>query len=156
MPEFRSLASLLKPEQAAAACVEIAKALPAPVASAPQRDEGAGREARLFYATLRERLDAAVAGLLEGIANEVLARELHLAPCDLEQIVTRLYGAYARHEPLRVRIHPGDRAQAAPCALPVYEDEALQAGDVVLELRDASVDARLHLRLADVLERPRA
>lgn len=142
------------PEPLSEACGEIEHEPAAAAQAVPERHCPSAREARLFYATLRERLDAAVEELLGRIARDVLVRELQLAPCDIGQLVARVHAAYVCHHPLRVRVHPGDAEDAASCGLPVFADETLERGDAVLELRDASVDARLQSRIVDLLERP--
>ena len=142
------------PEPLSQACSEVADEPDAAAQPVPERHDPGAREARLFYATLRERLDAAVEELLGRIARDVLVRELQLAPCEIGQLVARVHAAYVCHQPLRVRVHPGDAGDATSCGLPFFADETLERGDAVLELRDASVDARLQTRIADLLERP--
>jgi hypothetical protein len=107
--------------------------VPVPVAAPEARaDDGATfersaalREARLFR----------------------VARELQLAPCDVARIVERVQ----RSAPVvAVRVAAADAAQVTQ--LPVVIDDALQPGDAVLEVAGGTVDARLGVRLAHVLE----
>lgn len=110
------------------------------------------RSVRLFHATLRERIDAAVPLLLEDIAANVLARELRLAPAEIGRICERALARFASEKPLCVRMHPADAARHV-LPIPVRPDVQLRAGDAILELRDgAFVDATLGVRLAAVLE----
>lgn len=153
--EFRTFAQLLAPPPApSAACA------PQPLPE-PPREEDADLDAerrailasaRLFHARLREMMDEARDALLCDLACEVLARELAIAPADVQRIIERLYEQFAHEEPIAVRVHPAD-AHAVRCGLPIREDAALQPGDAVLELRFGSVDARLGVRLESVLDR---
>jgi flagellar biosynthesis/type III secretory pathway protein FliH len=105
------------------------------------------REARLFRARLADALDAAAARLIRELASEVLARELKLAPCDIDVLVRRIH---ERAPVVRVRVAPADvpHLRAAPCVA----DPALAAGDALVELHGGALDARLGVRLATVLD----
>ena len=111
------------------------------------------REARLFRARLADAFDDAVARLLRELASDVLARELRLAPCDVAAIVRRIVQSAPV---LRVRVAAIDRARGVPlprgCDVAVVEDPALAGGDAIVELAGGSLDARLGVRLATVLE----
>ena len=105
------------------------------------------RDVRLFRARLADAFDEASARLLRELAADVLARELRLAPCDLAAIVQRVQRS-APVVVVRVAAH-----DAAPIAdVPVVIDETLQPGDAILEVVGGAVDARLGVRLAQVLE----
>ena len=125
---------------------------------APQRDEAphelreAVGEARRFSAAVRDAADVSVRSLLCDIAAEVLARELQLAPANLQAIVA---AAYARHENegvLVARVHPDEVGALAGSALEVVADCALRRGDAVLQVRSGTIDVSLGARLADVLD----
>ncbi len=104
--------------------------------------------ARLFRARLADAFDAALARLLRELAADVLVRELRLAPCDLAALARRL----ARDVPfVRLRLAPEDAGCGA--GLPEIADAALCPGDAIVELAGGELDARLGVRLADVLER---
>lgn len=108
------------------------------------------RDVRLFRARLADALESAREGLVRELAAAVLGRELLLAPADVARIVAQLLDAHASATPVRVRVAPQD----VPCVPPraaVRADPALAPGDVVLELAGSAVDARLGVRLADVL-----
>ena len=109
------------------------------------------RDVRVFRATLTDALAGATAKLLRELASDVLARELASAPCGLDALVVRLASEYVLAGPLRVRISPQDRIDA--CDLPVIVDPALRSGDVMLECTSGFVDARLGVRLGDLLDR---
>lgn len=120
-------------------------------------------DARMFRARLADAFDEAAARLLRELAAEVLVRELRLAPCDIEALIARLR---KRAPVVRVRVAPDDvaRMYGAPGVrvardkvahvhgVPVAADEALETGDAIVELAAGAVDARLGVRLANVLE----
>lgn len=157
MPDqFRSLASMLRAVPHAAE-----DSVPPPVPAvqhddiaeddAPSHDEiELARDVRLFYARVMEAADAALEMLLAGIAQDVLARELLLAPADVEAIVDRALARCIADEPLHVRVHPDDAASVR-CGVPVAADERLNPGDAIVELRCGSIDASLAIRLAALL-----
>lgn len=105
------------------------------------------RDVRLFRARLADALEEAAARLLRELAADVLARELRLAPCDLAAIVQ----CVQRTAPVVVvRVAACDAAHVTD--VPVVVDETLQPGDAILEVVGGAVDARLGVRLAQVLE----
>lgn len=152
---FISLAALLRqPNDAqepvpaiepAPACSLVVAARP----TAPDLDE-ALRAARCFRAALADALDARLEDLLRDLASDVLARELMLAPADIAAILRRLIDERTADGPLCVRVAAEDAA--LPCALPLVVDPALRPGDAVLVCAHGSIDARLGVRLADILE----
>jgi hypothetical protein len=105
------------------------------------------RDARLFRARLADAFDEAAVRLLRELASDVLARELRLAPCDLDAIVRR---TRERAPVVRVRVAPGDLSRVA--GVPVVADAALSAGDAIVELDGGALDVRLGVRLATVLD----
>jgi flagellar biosynthesis/type III secretory pathway protein FliH len=149
---FVPLEELLRPRPA----VETAASPPVPddvavemVSPPPARDmTEALRSARLFHATVADAVASACARLLRDVAADVLARELRLAPVDIAAIIGRVISE-CPDEPVRVRVAPCDVHVA--CGFPVVADETLQAGDVIVEFVHGTVDARLGVRLADVL-----
>jgi len=150
---FVPLEDLLRPRAAAGVVPEppvtIDVVPPEIVAPNAARDlTEALRAARLFHATLADALTNACERLLRDIAADVLARELHLAPVDITAIIGRVISE-CPDEPVRVRVAPSDVHVA--CGLPVVADEALRAGDAIVEFVHGTVDARMGVRLADVL-----
>ena len=109
------------------------------------------REMRLFRARIIEATEAAVETLVADIAADVLARELLLAPADIEAIVDRALRRFLEDEPLRVRVHADD-APKLECGVPLVADDTLRRGDAVIELRTGTIDARLGVRLASLLQ----
>jgi flagellar biosynthesis/type III secretory pathway protein FliH len=89
-----------------------------------------------------------LAALVRELACAVLARELALAPCDLAALARRVL---AEAPVVRLRVAPEDGVVA--CGVPTLVDPTLGAGDAVFELHGGELDARLGVRLADVLER---
>ncbi len=150
---FRSLAStLLAPRAPELEEVpETSEPMP-PDEQAVSNDErlAALREVRLFRAGVIEAVEAAVETITADIAADVLGRELLLAPADIESIVDRALQRFAGEEPMRVRLHDDDAAQAK-CALPVVRDPALRRGDAIIELRSGSIDVSLGIRLETLL-----
>ena len=107
--------------------------------------------ARRFRATLADAVDAHLGQVLAEIAYDVLARELRLAPCDIDTIVRTAVARYAI-EPVAIRVHP-DEVEAVTSQWHAVADASLRCGDVVIEARTGSVDARFGTRLARVLAR---
>ena len=109
------------PEQFVALSEWLAPAVPVEAKAAPVDDrctepieercktdaiEQAMSDVRRFRAALADALDAAVSVLLRDIASEVIARELQLAPCDLQAVIERARERYSLEEPITVRAHP--------------------------------------------------
>ena len=152
--EFVSLADLLRAPDAPPAPVEVGE-LPAPACEPASCDDlrsgdvdAALRDARLFRARLADAFDDAAARLMRELATEVLARELHLAPCDLAELVRR---AGERAPAVRVRVAACEAA-ATIAGVHVVADAALERGDAIVEVAGGVLDARLGVRLATVLE----
>ncbi len=127
----------------------------APPVPAEARDDGpsderiaaALRDARLFGARLADAFDEASARLLRELAADVLGRELRLAPCDLARIVRRVH---AGAPVVGVRVATEDATGLGD--VPVVIDPSLRSGDAIVELSGGAIDARLGVRLAQVLE----
>jgi len=107
------------------------------------------RSARLFQAHLCDTLDALVVRLARDLAADVLARELSVGCVDIAALARRLVAERTHDGPLRIRVAPADAGFR--CPLPVLVDANLQRGDAILECTNGEVDARLGVRLADVL-----
>ena len=117
----------------------------------PARDADCAHDVRRFYACVADAVEAARADLLRDIAAAVLARELQLAPVELESIAASLLTRFAAEEPLRVLAHPDDVHRLRGLDVPASAGERLRRGDVMLVLRYGSIDASLGARLCDVL-----
>lgn len=112
----------------------------------------AAAEVRRFRAAIRDAVDAAVAHLLRDIAAEILARELELAPVNIDAIVERACVRYASEGVVRVRVHPDEAAQISSADVDVVLDSELRLGDALLEVRSGTIDVTLGARLAGVLD----
>jgi hypothetical protein len=100
----------------------------------------------------REAFERAAARVLEGLAHEVLGRELRLAPADIEALVARARVAFANSGPVAIEVSAADAlALAERAGLPVRIDPALGPGDVVVRVRDGAFESPLAFRLAGVL-----
>lgn len=171
MDEFVSLADLLRPRarddapapDGAGNEPQAAAAESAATASAEDASDDAGlagdeadvhavvtdalREAKLFRARLADAFDDARGRLLRELASDVLARELRIAPCDLDVLAQR---ALASAPVVRVRVAPSEIGLVS--GIPVVADPELAEGDAVVEIDGGAIDARLGARLALILE----
>jgi hypothetical protein len=115
------------------------------------------REARRFRAALADAFDAAREDVLRDLAADVLARELLLAPSDLERVARRAFERLCDEErPLRARVHPDDAPAARALDVPIVADATLRRGDLVLELRYGTTDLTLGARLSAALDASRS
>jgi hypothetical protein len=145
MPEaFVPLAQHVRAEYAPVAPVPEPEPASAPVAAA-------SHAVRRFHAALADALAAAKDDLLRDLACSVLARELALAPADVERIAIALLARVRDERPVRVRAHADDVSALAHIGVPVEVDERARRGDLTIVLRYGSIDASLGARLADVL-----
>jgi flagellar biosynthesis/type III secretory pathway protein FliH len=96
-----------------------------------------------------EAFERASGRLAERFAEEVLGRELLLAPCDLEAIARQLIAEFQGDEPVALITAQGSAGgRRAPGGLPLEADPSLGPGDVLLRVRDGMLDARLTVRAA--------
>jgi len=124
---------------------------------APSADEepvrapsGAIDDCAMFRARLLEAFDRARATFIADLATEVLARELQLAPASIDAIAARIVADYSDEMPVRLRVSPGDR-ERVQVDLPIEVDPSLRSGDVVLVVRDGSLESTLGARLDAVV-----
>lgn len=106
-------------------------------------------EARRFRAALADATSACLADLLADLSAQVLARELELAPADVQRIVEDALERYGA-DVVTVRVHPSEAALLGD-AWRVELDERLRCGDVEIVVANGTIDARLGSRLARVL-----
>jgi flagellar biosynthesis/type III secretory pathway protein FliH len=106
---------------------------------------------RRFRAGVADALDAAVQRLLEEIAENVLARELRIAPPDVAAIVAKARDSCVAERVLGVRLHPSQRDALGELEVQSICDDRLSPGDIVIELRSGTIDLRLRTRLAAAL-----
>lgn len=154
---FVPLAAFLRPPLPAfpeALDAEVADGI---VAGAAPRDDIALEYASLFSAIRRFRagiadaLDAAVQRLLSQIGENVVARELQIAPPDLAAIVAKARERASAERVIAVRVHPAQCHALATLDVEIHQDDRLASGDVVLELDSGTIDLRLRTRLAIAL-----
>lgn len=153
---FVPLATILRAARIPAARVpaEAPVALPQPQPQKPVSDPVLAREACAQLALARlaacEAFERAAARLVELLARDVLARELALAPVDVAALIARIRALLERDEAVTVVVAPCD-AQRIASGVPLRADLALEAGDVIIEVRDAAIDARFAVRAADAV-----
>jgi flagellar biosynthesis/type III secretory pathway protein FliH len=159
MPEFVTLATWLRKDAPVIARIEEEPVVQevhdesAPCEAQPDDELVADvcERVRRFRAMLADALDRSLAELLREIAIDVVGRELLLAPADLEAIVRRARERCAEI-PIAVRVHP---AQHRLCdfGVPALADPSLRSDDVQIDLRSGSIDARLGVRIEQMLAR---
>jgi flagellar biosynthesis/type III secretory pathway protein FliH len=109
-------------------------------------------EVRRFRAALSDALDVSLGELLREIALDVVGRELALEPCNIERIVERARERYRVEEPLRIRVHVSDLARLSASYREIaIADDSLRAGDVMLCVRNGTIEASLAARLERLL-----
>jgi hypothetical protein len=151
-----------KEQPAAAATAETSRLVPTDAADPTHLDVSAAvapfaGELALMRLAAREALERAGRTLLASFADEVLGRELALAPVDVEALITRTLATFDELEPARVVFSQADAAQIdaprmAP-ALPFRTDPALAAGHFIIEVRDGVLDSQQSFRLQTLLAR---
>lgn len=139
---------------AASSAVPAAAAAPVGPARPHETSPGGGDEflgeLALLRASALEAFERAAARLLRGLADEVLGRELALAPCDTAALVARFLAELAAFEPLALAVAPADAGRVrAP--LPVRVEPALRAGDAIVEVRDGAFESKVTLRLESLV-----
>jgi flagellar biosynthesis/type III secretory pathway protein FliH len=156
MPEFVTLAAWLRGEEppvipASDEVEAVVHEEPPPLEPSPDDELVADVCARVrrFRAMLDDALDRTLADLLREIAVDVVGRELLLAPADLAAIVRRACERCAEI-PVAVRVHPSQQP-LCDFDVPVLPDPLLRNGDVQIELRSGSIDARLGVRIEQML-----
>lgn len=112
----------------------------------------ASADVRRFRAAVRDAVDVAAREVLCDVAAEVLARELRLAPADIDAIVTRACARYASEAVVRVRIHPDEVPRLERANVDVVPDPDLRRGDAMLDVISGTIDLSLGARLSEILE----
>jgi flagellar biosynthesis/type III secretory pathway protein FliH len=151
VPEgFVSLAERLRPVAAPAPPQTLPLDDAAGVASSEDLAAEIVHELSLARLAALEAYDRAVPRLLTALAQEVLGRELALAPADVAALAADLGARFAREEPVAVIVAPSE-ALGAECKLRIRRDPGLRPGDLILEVRDGEVDARFAVRRANAI-----
>ncbi len=109
-------------------------------------------ELALMRLAALEGFERAKTLLLAGLANDVLGRELALAPADVEAIVARARDRFHDCEPVALAVSPCD-AQRVRTPLPTRIDASLEAGDLIVDVRDGALESHFRFRLRTVLDR---
>jgi flagellar biosynthesis/type III secretory pathway protein FliH len=99
-----------------------------------------------------EACESGMGRVIRLCAAEVLARELMLAPADIDAIVKRALASFALHEPVEIVVSAAD-AERVRAPLPVRVDPKLVAGDLVVLVRDGELESTFGFRLEDALAR---
>lgn len=99
----------------------------------------------------REAFERGTVRLLAALADDVLARELRLADCDLAALAARVLAAAGAAEPVVLVVGESAAVQLAEVGLPVRRDAALGPGDLIVEVRDGSLESPFAFRLAGAL-----
>jgi hypothetical protein len=115
-------------------------------------EDEALHEIERFRAFALDAVERSLGRLVASLAEEVLGRELKLSPVDLQEITNRALRRYDREGPVRVRVSTVDLG-AVRTELPVVADADLREGDLIVEVRDGTLDARMSVRLDCVLRR---
>jgi hypothetical protein len=109
-------------------------------------------ELPLIRLAAREAYARAFERLLNGLARDVLARELAVAPPDLARLMQDALETFEGDEPVSF-VTGGGPGRARFGGVPVRVDASLQPGDLLIEVRDGCIDARFAVRLSQAIER---
>ncbi len=109
-------------------------------------------ELALMRLAAREAFERAVIVLLESLAHDVLARELTTSPAEISALVACALGTFAACEPVGIAVARVDR-ERVHAAIPVRVDDDLEAGDLVVDVRDGALVSSFAFRLDDALAR---
>ncbi len=129
-------------------------AAPSPVAPTRERPlldiarADIAQELALMRLAALEAFERASADLLRQLAHDVLARELAIAPADLCALAARALATFAELEPVAIVVAPSD-ACAFDTSLPVRCDATLDAGDLVIEVREGALESRFAARVRE-------
>lgn len=145
---FVSLAAFLRPPAVARPVEPVTE--PAADARPSPASDPVVAECAMFRARVREAFERERAALLAGLATDVLARELQLAPAEIGAIAARLVDDFSSETPVALRVHPGELA-SVDVDIPIEGDPALRRGDAILVVRDGTLESRLGVRLDAVV-----
>lgn len=148
---FVPLALFLRPVVAEPASTPPAQPIRPAVVRPSDEYVEAVRAARRFHAALSDALEAALPELLQGIARDVLARELRLAQPDVAAVVASALDRFAGEKVLFIRAHPGELDALGALELERVADDSLQPGDIRLVLQSGTIDLTLPARLDALL-----
>jgi hypothetical protein len=105
-----------------------------------------------FQLAALEALDRGVERILTALAEDVLGRELRLAPAAVARLCTRAVAEFAASGPLAAVCCAADAAALeGRLGLPVRVDPAFGPGDFALEVRDGTLASPVRFRLSRAL-----
>jgi len=141
-----------KPESLAAAALPESAAATAKLTSAPNGEVSLWCSSlALVRLAAAEAYERAADRLLRALARDVLVRELALEPVDIEALVHTSLEAFSSDSPVSVALSPAD-AERVICDVPIRSDPTLAPGDLVLVVRDGTIDVCLGLRLEGAVD----
>jgi hypothetical protein len=123
-------------------------------ADSPTPTDGAPEplvEAACLRLRTLEWFERAALRLLRRFAQDVLARELLLAPVDIQHLAERAIAAFQAEEPQVISVAPSDAARLV-LALPVEADPSLEPGDLAVDVAGGRLLSSLQLRMDHVIE----
>jgi flagellar biosynthesis/type III secretory pathway protein FliH len=109
-------------------------------------------ELALMRLAAMEAYERAVESLLRSLADDVLARELALAPADVDALVRRVLATFPVRDPVALRVSAADAARVQ-AGLALSVDPALGRGDLVVVVRDGALESCFAQRFEDALAR---
>ena len=109
-------------------------------------------ELALMRLATMEAYGRAVESLLRSLADDVLARELLLAPADVDALVQRVLATFPVRDPVALRVSAAD-AGRVQAGLAIRVDPSLGSGDLIVVVRDGALESRFAQRLEDALAR---
>jgi flagellar biosynthesis/type III secretory pathway protein FliH len=97
-----------------------------------------------------ERLEASAETVLADLATRVLARELSVAPPDIERLVSEALDEFSSETQCVVRVSSSD-AERLGTRWPLQIDAKMQPGDFAVEVDDGRFEVSLQTRLDGML-----
>jgi len=143
---FVPLAAYLRPETPA---IEVFPEV-VPQAVHPDIEEAIGA-ARRFRAAVADAVEAALTPLLHEIADNVLGRELKIAPADVAAVVAAALARFEKERVLVIRAHCEDLEALAAFGIECVADSRLGRGEMFFEVRSGTIDLRFAARLEAAL-----
>jgi len=110
------------------------------------------KDLALMRVAALEAFESGTERLLRALADDVLARELALAPADVAALAAHALAAYAEHEPVEIVVAPCD-AERVRAPVAVRADPTLGPGDLVVRVRDGAFESTFAFRNAGALAR---
>lgn len=112
--------------------------------------DGFVAELARLRARAAEHLEQEAETLLAQLADRILARELLVAPANIEALVTEALNELASDARVVVRVSPADATRLGE-RVPHEVDQMLQPGDFAVDVPGGNYDASFQTRLETVL-----